>query len=176
MAEPYALFVGKLAKNKGAGTLIEIVNRARLEMPLIVIGEGPERVAIERDAAARSRRVTLAGWLDRTDVFKWLTHAALLIFPSTWPEPLSRVLIEASALSVPIAAMNTGGTPDIIVDEESGLLASSVAELAADVARLAGDARLRDRLGRAARKRAESRFDLPIVIGRMEKLYADAMA
>jgi glycosyltransferase involved in cell wall biosynthesis len=176
MAEPYALFVGKLAKNKGAGTLIEIVNRARLEMPLIVIGEGPERAAIERDAAARSRRVTLAGWLDRTDVFKWLTHAALLIFPSTWPEPLSRVLIEASALSVPIAAMNTGGTPDIIVDEESGLLASSVAELAADVARLAGDARLRDRLGRAARKRAESRFDLPIVIGRMEKLYADAMA
>ena len=60
----------------------------------------------------------------------------MLIFPSKWPEPLSRVLIEASALSVPIAAMNTGGTSDVIEDEETGLLSSSVQELAEDVTRL----------------------------------------
>jgi glycosyltransferase involved in cell wall biosynthesis len=100
----------------------------------------------------------------------------MLIFPSAWPEPLSRVLIEASALSVPIAAMNTGGTPDIVVDEETGLLSASVEELAADVARLAADAPLRQRLGTSARSRAESHFGLPVVIDRMEKLYADAMA
>ena len=72
--------------------------------------------------------------------------------------------------------MNTGGTPDIVVDEETGLLSSSVDELARDVARLASDQALRDRLGSAARRRAESHFDVPVVIDRMEKLYADAMA
>ena len=72
-----------------------------------------------------------------------------LIFPSNWPEPLSRVLLEASALCVPIAAMNTGGTSDVVSDEETGLLSSSPLELAEDVARLA----LRSRASAAARGR-----------------------
>ena len=174
--EPYALFVGKLAKNKGAGSLGNVVTQARLEMPLVVIGEGSERETIERDAAAAGRDVRMLGWLDRREVFRWLSHATLLVFPSSWPEPLSRVLIEASALAVPIAAMNTGGTPDIVVHEETGLLSTSVDGLARDVARLASDQSLRDRLGSAARRRAESHFDVPVVMDRMEKLYADAMA
>lgn len=176
MAEPYALFVGKLAKNKGASVLVETVRRARLEMPVVVIGDGPERAAVERDAAAAGCRIKVLGWLDRTEVFRWMTHATLLIFPSTWPEPLSRVLIEASALSVPIAAMDTGGTPDIVIDEETGLLSSTVDELAADVVRLARDPSLRTRLGGGARRRAESHFDARVVITRMEALYRDALA
>ncbi|RPI50644.1 MAG: glycosyltransferase family 1 protein [Acidobacteria bacterium] len=176
MAEPYALFVGKLARNKGAGLLVDVMKRARLDMPVVAIGEGPERAAIVRDAAAAGCDIRVLGWLDRTEVFRWLSHATLLIFPSTWPEPLSRVLIEASALSVPIAAMDTGGTSDIVVDEETGLLSSTVEELAADVARLAADASLRARLGSGARRRAESHFDAPVVIARMEALYTDALA
>ena len=176
IAEPYALFVGKLAKNKGANLLGDLLTRARLDIPLVVIGEGPERGTVERAAAAAGRKLRMLGWLDRREVFRWLGHATVLVFPSNWPEPLSRVLIEASALSVPIAAMNTGGTPDIIVDEETGLLSSSVEELASDVARLAADAPLRGRLGESARRRAESHFDSAVVIDRMEKLYADAMA
>ena len=54
----------------------------------------------------------------------------MLIFPSSGPESLSRVLIEASAAGVPIAAMNTGGTPDIIIDEVTGLLSDTPEELA----------------------------------------------
>ena len=109
-------------------------------------------------------------------MFRWLGHAALLIFPSNWPEPLSRVLIEASALCVPIAAMNTGGTSDVITDEETGLLSTSADELAVDVARLAEDKPLRVRLGAAAGKRAEAMFDLPVVVGRVEALYDHVLA
>jgi glycosyltransferase involved in cell wall biosynthesis len=173
MSEPYVLFVGKLAKNKGVSALVSAAGRARLEMPLVVIGDGPERASLEQQAAAAGRDVRMLGWLDRREVFLWLRHAGLLMFPSTWPEPLSRVLIEASALGVPIAAMNTGGTPDIILDEETGLLSSSVDGLSHDVARLASDAALGARLGAGARKRAETLFDLPIVIQRMESLYRE---
>ncbi len=176
LSEPYALFAGKLAKNKGAGLLVDVVKRARLGMPVIVIGDGAERAAIVRDAAAAACDIRVLGWLDKPEVLRWLSHATLLMFPSTWPEPLSRVLIEASALSVPIAAMNTGGTSDIVVDEETGLLSSTVEELAADVARLAGDASLRTRLGSGARTRAESHFDTSVVIPRMEAMYTDALA
>jgi glycosyltransferase involved in cell wall biosynthesis len=171
MAERYALFAGKLAKNKGAHALVEVAGRARLDMPLIVIGDGPERGSIERAATAAKRDIRILGWRDRREVFQWLRHAEFLIFPSVWPEPLSRVLIEASALSVPIAAINTGGTGDIIIGEQTGLLASSVEGLAEHVRRLAGDAALRTRIGQAAAQRAAEHFDIPVVIGRMEELY-----
>ena len=176
MKTPYALFIGKLALNKGAGALVEVVERARLGMPLIAIGDGPERG--ELIAAAERARIDLKvmQWLDRRDVFRWLGHASMLIFPSKWPEPLSRVLIEASALSVPIAAMNTGGTPDILEDEATGLLSSSVHELAEDVTRLAADVGLRQKLGEAAGRRAESLFDAPVVAGRFEQLYMEVIA
>lgn len=176
LTQPYALFVGKLATNKGVTSLVEVAKRARLQMPLVLIGDGPERAAIERAAEEAKCDVRLLGWLDRQEVFRWLHHATLLVFPSNCPETLSRVLIEASALSVPIAAINTGGTADIIVDEETGLLSTSVAGLAEDVARLAADSSLRARLGDAAAKRAASHFDIPVVLARMEALYQELVA
>jgi glycosyltransferase involved in cell wall biosynthesis len=173
MLEGYALFVGKLARNKGANALIDVAEQARLRMPLVIVGDGPERRSLEQAATAVRRDVRILGWRDRREVFQWLRHAALLIFPSVWPEPLSRVLIEASALSVPIAAMNTGGTADIVVDEETGLLSTSASGLAEDVARLISDASLTARLGSAAASRAAAHFDIRIIVDRMEALYEE---
>jgi glycosyltransferase involved in cell wall biosynthesis len=99
----------------------------------------------------------------------------MLIFPSRGPESLSRVLIEASALGVPIAAMNTGGTPDIVVHEETGLLSVNADELAGAVRRLRDDPALRARLGDAARQRARALFDAPAVVGRIESLYREVL-
>src|SRR5205823_2049090 len=97
----------------------------------------------------------------------WLGHASVLVFPSRGPESLSRVLIEASALGVAIAAMNTGGTTDIIVDEETGLLSATPEELASDVRRLREDDRLRARLSVAAREHARDRFEAGAVVRRV---------
>jgi glycogen synthase len=176
MAEPYAVFVGKLALNKGVSALAHVVERARLKMPLVVIGDGPERARLLEVVSRSGTDIRVLHWIERDEVFRWQGHSQFLIFPSSWPEPLSRVLLEASALSRPIAAMNTGGTGDIVVDEVTGLLSASPAELADDVARLAGDADLRARLGSAAGRRAEERFDVPVIIGRMEALYADVIS
>jgi len=176
LAGPYALFIGKLARNKGVAGLVDVVARARLNMPLVVVGDGPERATLVAAAARANVDVRVLEWLDRQEVFRWLGHAAFLIFPSNWPEPLSRVLLEASALRIPIAAMNTGGTADAVTDEDTGLLSSSTAELAEDVSRLAVDDALRARLGAAAGARAESRFDAPIIAERMERLYRDLLA
>jgi glycosyltransferase involved in cell wall biosynthesis len=71
--------------------------------------------------------------------------------------------------------MHTGGTGDIIVDEQTGLLSSTPGELADDVRRLRNDPQLRTRLGAAARVRAEQRFDAPSVVARIEALYIDLL-
>ena len=173
MTGPYALYVGKLAPNKGTAYLADVVKRADLDWPLIIVGDGPDRVRFERQAAHSGKDIRLLGWLDPSETATWLAHATLLVFPSSGPESLSRVLIEASALGIPIAAMNTGGTPDIIEDEVTGLLSDSPEELATDVRRLRSDAELRTRLGTAAAQRAGEKFEASSVAARVDALYQE---
>ncbi len=173
MAGPYALYLGKLAPNKGTNHLVPVVTRAALDWPLIIAGSGPDEQAIAAAARASGRDIRMIGWIDQAASAAWMGHASMLIFPSRGPESLSRVLIEASALGVPIAAMNTGGTPDIIMDGRTGLLSSSPDELARDIRRLRDDGSLREQLGAAARAHARAHFDAPGVVARLDALYTE---
>jgi len=173
---PYALYLGKLAPNKGTSHLVEVVERANLDWPLAVVGDGPDAASIASAAKQSTRDIRMIGWVDGEATAAWLAHASLLIFPSRGPESLSRVLIEASALGVPIAAMNTGGTPDIVTHGVTGLLSSTPAGLADDVRRLRADGDLRRRLGDAARQHVERSFEASAVVARVERLYLDLIA
>jgi glycosyltransferase involved in cell wall biosynthesis len=173
--EPYALYVGKLAVNKGTDHLVDVIEQADLDWPLVIVGDGPDRPAVEGAARASSRDVRFAGWLDQEQTGRWIAHAGMLIFPSRGPESLSRVLLEASALGIPIAAMQTGGTADIVEDEITGLLSDNPAGLADDVRRIRHGEVLRRRLGAAAAKRTAEKFDAGAVIPRIEALYRDVV-
>ncbi|MEO5820322.1 MAG: glycosyltransferase family 4 protein [Vicinamibacteraceae bacterium] len=173
---PYAIYVGKLAFNKGVQHLVPAAIEAKLPWPLIVVGDGPDRAALEQAAGGAGLDVRFTGWLDRAATLAHLAHAALLVFPSHGPESLSRVLLEASGLGVAIAAMDTGGTRDVVVPGETGLLSTSASGLAADIARLVGDASLRARLGAAARTRVQATFATPAVVTRIGALYDTLIA
>jgi len=170
---PYAIFVGKLEQNKGTQFLLPALERAGLSWPLVVVGDGRQRGALEADARRLNRDVRFLGWLDRPRVMAWLAHASLLVFPSYGPESLSRVLLEAAAIGVPIAAMHTGGTGDIIAHGVSGLLSATPEELGEHVARLASDRALAGELARRAREHVDAHFDTALVVGRVEALYRD---
>lgn len=172
-AEPYALYLGKIAPNKGTSYLIDVITRAELPWKLIVAGDGPDRPALERQARDSGRNVEFTGWVDKDTAAGLIARASLLVFPSRGPESLSRVLLEASALGTAIAAMDTGGTRDIVEPGVTGLLSDSPETLAEDVRRLAGDAALRVRLGEAARRKIEREFDAPVVVERIERLYRE---
>ena len=175
MDGPYALYVGKLAPNKGVGKLWNALSSANFRWPLVIVGDGPDRSRLEREAAVSGRTVRFTGWLPREQTLGWMKHASLLVFPSHGPESLSRVLLESAALGVPIAAMNTGGTSDIVRHEETGLLADSPEELGAAIARLTADPDLAARLGRTARELVHEAFDAPRVVARVEALYESVM-
>ena len=173
---PYALFVGKLAANKGASGVIDAVRRSQLDWPLVVVGDGEQRTTMESDARRSGIDATFTGWLGRAEVLGWMRHASMLIFPSTWPEPLSRVLLETAALGIPIAAVDTGGTSEIVVDGRTGVLAGSLDGLADAVRRLRGDPELRARLGRASASHVRDTFASSAVVARTESLYAELAA
>ena len=171
MQEPYVLYAGKIAVNKGVQYLIRAVRDAGIAWPLVVAGDGPLRASLETSAREAGVTLHVLGWLPRHETVRWIRHAALLAFPSYGPESLSRVLIEASALGVPIAAMDTGGTRDIIHPGLTGLLSADAGSFSQDLARLYGDARLRASLGAQARVEARSRFAAPSVVERVEQVY-----
>ena len=170
LPERFLLFVGKLEENKGARLLVPAVSAARTGLPLVVLGEGSLAHALKFDAAAAGLPLVLRGWAQRDDVLRAMARATTLVFPSLWPEPLSRVLLEALALGTPVAAMDTGGTREIVEDGESGLVVGSASALSDAVGRLAGDDALRRRLGEGARARAVA-FSPAALVPRYEAVY-----
>ena len=170
-ADPYGIYVGKLAPNKGVQFLIRAYADAKVPWPLVVVGDGPMRSAIEAEAGDLGVSVRMLGWLPRDRTLEWMRHAELLAFPSYGPESLSRVLIEASALGTPIAAMDTGGTRDIVHAGLTGLLSSDAAGLSRDLHTLATDAPLRAALGAQARIEAHAHFSASSVVERIEQVY-----
>ena len=170
LPERFLLFVGKLEENKGARLLVPAVAAAGTGLPLVVLGEGSLAHTLKFDAAAAGVSLILRGWAHREDVLRTMGRATAIVFPSLWPEPLSRVLLEALALGAPVAAMATGGTREILEDGRSGLVGEDAGSLSEAVGRLAGDEPLRRRLGEGARARAEA-FSPVVLIPRYEGVY-----
>ncbi len=169
------VFVGKLEPNKGAELLVPALAAARSAWPTEVLGDGKLRESLALAAEAAGVGLSITPWLPNDEALQQMAGASGLLFPSAWPEPLSRVLLEASALGLPIVAMNTGGTPDIIRDGETGLLVDNLPAFAAAIDRLEADPDLRTRLGAAAFAHAQATFSTDVVVPHVEQVYTEAI-
>jgi glycosyltransferase involved in cell wall biosynthesis len=138
---------------------------------LVVAGSGPLRAELERELAALGVRARFLDWVEHDEVLRLMAGCELLLFPSAWGEPLSRVPLEASACGAAILAMPTGGTPSIIADGVNGALEPTVAGFARRMAALLAAPEQRRALGTAARRNAEQRFAKRAVVGQVEQLY-----
>ncbi|PDW03108.1 hypothetical protein CJ255_10655 [Candidatus Viridilinea mediisalina] len=171
------LFVGKLETNKGAGLLPAIFQALRKHttalpaFTLVIAGNGALRQQLARAMAAQAIPTHFLEWADHTETLRLMARCDLLLFPSQWGEPLSRVLLEAATLGAPILAMPTGGTPDIIEHEVTGIFAPTIESFAARLAQLLSDDATRQRLGNAARQSASQRFAVSRLIHSYEHLY-----
>jgi glycosyltransferase involved in cell wall biosynthesis len=170
LPERFLLFVGKLEENKGARLLIPAVAAAKTGLPLVVLGEGSLAHALKFDAASAGVSLILRGWAHREDVLRAMARATAIVFPSLWPEPLSRVLLEALVLGTPVAAMATGGTREILATPDSGLVAETAADLAPALEQLVRDDALRRRVSEGARERARA-FSPEVLVPRYEAVY-----
>lgn len=166
----FALFVGKLEANKGAQLLPELIQRIR-PPAVVVAGDGPLKEQIRQAAAQVNVPCVMLDWADHDDVLRLMARCEALWFPSSWDEPLSRVLLEALASGAPIVAMPTGGTPEIIIDGVSGILAPDMAAFVTQAQRLHVDAHVRQQLSGGAYMHATTTFAVPVVIAQVLNLY-----
>jgi glycosyltransferase involved in cell wall biosynthesis len=123
-------------------------------------------------AEARSR-VRFLGYLSREALMDVYHRADVLVIPSVCEEPFGLPVAEGMACGLPCVGTNSGGIPELIEHEVSGLLVErgDAAGLASALLRLARDPAERERFGRQGRERAERLFDWSVPAGRLEGLY-----
>jgi glycosyltransferase involved in cell wall biosynthesis len=138
---------------------------------LVIVGTGSLRADLERELAALGIRARFLDWIDHDETLRLMAHCELLLFPSAWGEPLSRVMLEAMACGAPILAIPTGGTPGTIVDGVSGALEPTPARFARRLARLLAEPAERAALGAGARQTVRDRYARETVVEQVETLY-----
>ncbi len=157
LRRPRVLFVGRLAFQKGVMTLVDAAARLREDAEVVLVGDGPDRAAVEARVAALGLRdrVRLTGFRPHDEIPAVLRHGDVLVLPSTYEE-LGSVLVEGMHAGLPIVGSATGGIPELVRDGVSGVLCppGDAAAFARAIDALLADPAGRARMGAAGRERA----------------------
>ncbi len=168
------LCVGRLTDTKRVCDAVAAVDILRKSEPvkLVIVGDGPERGALEAEVASRGLQETVVFAGMRSDVPDLLKAADLFVFPSE-TEGLPNALIEASLTGLPIVACRVEGVVDVVTDGESALLVAPrrPADLAAAVTRLLTSRVQADRLSTAARMHARSNYSIEQALDSLYDVY-----
>ncbi len=181
LSGPYALFVGRLASNKGLLDLVDafaILHREQPDAHLVLVGEdGGMRASVE--ARARSGgiadRVHPVGHLaDDPTLAAAYRGARLTVLPSEY-EAFGLVLLESLAEGTPVVATRVGGIPEVVEDGRAGLLVPPRRpdELAEAIGRLFRDPALARRLGEHGRTAIVPRYTWDGLAERLDALYRE---
>lgn len=179
---PLVGMVGRLRPWKGQDQFLRMGARVAARRPdarFVIVGGNPLHEEANRytkelrrlaESVGLRDRLTFTGQLD--DVRPALAAMQLMVHAGQ-PEPFGLVTVEAMAMAKPVVAFRHGATPELIEDGISGLLAApnDGGALARHVLALLNDDAQRERLGRAARARAERYFDIERTVREMEALY-----
>ena len=163
------LAVSRLTSQKGLDVAVRALSSLPDDTVLVVLGEGPEREALETLARSEgvAGRVRLRG--REPDVAAWLRRASLLVHPARW-EGFGLAVLEAMLAGLPVVASDVSSLPELVVDGETGFLVrpDDPSALALGVARALEE---RDRLGASALDRARSEFSVARMADRTAALY-----
>jgi glycosyltransferase involved in cell wall biosynthesis len=175
----YALYVGRLAEDKGLRVLLNAWKQLGTPYPLQIVGDGPERAALEDQARAlQLSGITFRGRLSRADTMTAIKNARCTIVPSTWYEGMPMCIAESFACGTPVLCSRLGAMTALVADRCTGLqfnpgdardLARKVEwawEHPADLARM----------GRAARGIYETNFTAKTNYSLLMQIYEQAVA
>jgi glycosyltransferase involved in cell wall biosynthesis len=172
-----ALYTGRLAREKGVDLLLDAWARSASRGPratLVVVGDGPERAALEGHA----RQLGIAGDVRfagaAEDVASWLRAADAFALPSR-EEGLSVSLLEAMACGLPIVATDVGGTAEAAGAGALVTPAGDVAALGRALRAVLGNRRRARTMGAAARRRALDRYGILEIARRHLELYREVV-
>jgi glycosyltransferase involved in cell wall biosynthesis len=150
---PLVLFVGRWSLGKGAEEMSAawpLIRQAHPTAQLVVVGRRESELAPQP-----ADGVVFTGPLDHAATLGLLHAARVVALPSRWPEPYSRVALEAMAAAKPLVATKAGGNPELVQDDVNGYLAPrrDPAAFAAQVNKLLANPDLARRMGEAGERR-----------------------
>jgi len=160
--------VATLRSWKGHRYLIEAVAAmARPDVELAIVGDGPQREALEAQARAAGIAVRFAG--NQDDVAPWLQSFDLFCLPSYANEGVPQALMQAMACGLPVVTTDVGSIGEIVTDGVTGVLVApqDASAIRAALEALLQDAAQRRSLGEAAAARARERFGEARMVERM---------
>lgn len=177
---PRALWVNRLDPQKGfrvALRAFDILARQLPALTMIVVGDGPDRSAIDDLPMAVRKRLTVLGNVPHDRLPDYFASADVFISPATGQESFGMVLVEAMAAGVPVVCTDIPGYREVVRPDAEGLLVppGNAIALAVAVRRILLDPKLAERYVAAGRSRA-ARFSWDEVVPRIENAYQRALA
>jgi glycosyltransferase involved in cell wall biosynthesis len=175
---PVATFCGRLTRQKGVHVLLSAWPAVRHRIPdaqLTIVGDGPERAALE---AAAPAGVTFVGAVPHRDTHRATANAWILVFPSLGFEPLGLAAIEAMMRGVPVVASRVGGLPEVVTADETGLLVApnDAPALANALVALLSDRQRCEQMGTRAREVATRSYSEDAYVDGLLTVYEQLVA
>ncbi|WP_461862910.1 glycosyltransferase family 4 protein [Thermococcus sp.] len=170
----------RLTKRKRVHLIPQIAKAIREEhgdgITFLIIGDGPERRNIERLIRAYNVGdiVKLIGRQPRERVRDYLQASDIYLSPTIY-EAFGIAALEALSCGVPVVANNHGGISEIVEHGRTGLISHDDSTLMGNLSELTADDRLREELGRNARKSVENRFNWEMVASMVLDAYRKTM-
>ncbi|MEI6039974.1 MAG: glycosyltransferase family 4 protein [Candidatus Berkelbacteria bacterium] len=167
--------VGTLIPLKGVQYLIAALPKVRKEFPevrLEIIGDGP----FKRELVGLTKKLKLQKFVKfagfQADVEKSLAKLDIYVQPST-SESFGLAIVQAMSVGLPIVATRTGGIPELVVENRSGILVEpgQIKELSEAILKLLHDRGLAKKMGEMARRESVVRFNLKDMIKEVEEVY-----
>jgi len=169
--------VARLFRNKGYEQLIPAMAEAARRCPslrFVWVGDGAQRSEYESrlQRLGLTSRVHLTGLVPPQEVARMLAGMDAVVHASQW-EGLPRVLVQGLIMSKPAISFDIDGAPEVVLPEQTGLLVplNDIDGLTEAMVKLAGDAGMRERMGRAGRELCLRRFDHNHMVDEIESLY-----
>jgi glycosyltransferase involved in cell wall biosynthesis len=172
----YFLYAGAITSMKGVQTLVQAMKQVR-SARLVIAGDGDYRTAVEKYVSENGLTETIKflGWVDLEQVRLLMERAMFVVVPSQWYENSPMTIYEAFALGKPVIGSRTGGIPELIEDNENGLLfeRGNVDDLAEKVQYLLDRPTLVVEMGKQARAKAEREYNPDLHYQRIADIYAN---
>jgi glycogen(starch) synthase len=175
---PQILCVARLAPEKGVdvavsafATVLKRFPRARLK----IAGDGPARTELEQQVATLRLKdaVEFTGWIPPEKIPALINKCTLVVIPSRCRERFALIAVEAAQMARPVVAAGTGGLPETIAHQQTGLLFESEnpVALADQITFLLDHPDIATQMGQAGRCRASKIFSLEGFVDAYDKLY-----
>ena len=191
------LFVGRITKQKGLPYLLKAARELPSDVQLVLAAGAPDTPQILQEVTdlveelrkVRGKVIWIQQHLSRQELIALLSSATVFACPSIY-EPLGIVNLEAMACSIPVVATATGGIPEVVSHNQTGLLveieqltdgsgtpideARFVADFAAALNQMLASSQLRE-FGEAGRKRVEQHFSWTSIAEQTLSVYRRAI-